>query len=70
MIISDSWPGGIRSFARSLLPGHLGVCRAVRGEKKTVQNVDEMAQLARGCLGVFASGTHVDDGSAINIEAR
>jgi hypothetical protein len=41
------------------------------GEREnTIQNIHEMAQLARGRLGIFAPGTHVDDRSAINIEAR
>ena len=38
--------------------------------RKNVQNVDEMLQLSRGRLRIFASGTHIDDGPAINIEAR
>ena len=41
----------------------------MRNGREDAQNVDEMSQLSRGRFRIFASGTHVDDGSAINIEA-
>jgi hypothetical protein len=39
-------------------------------KRKDAQNVDKMLQLSWGRLSIFASGTHVDDGPTINIEAR
>ena len=39
------------------------------GPNGNVQNVNEMPQLTRGRLSILASGSHVDNRSAINIKA-
>ena len=67
MIINDSWPGGIRSMARSLWNGMRGYDRCnVFGHSQAPY---EMSKLLRISLGVLSSRPHIQYRPAVLVES-